>query len=86
MGNFSLIGASIVVLAKNHNPSIISKDWLIQNKIIEEEILNFTHLPIVSIIETNNINLFVDPNKLQLTIKKLAQKISKHYHRLFQNT
>ncbi|MCK4475777.1 MAG: hypothetical protein KAU16_03540 [Methanophagales archaeon] len=74
MGNFSLIEASIVVLAKNHNPSIVSKDWLTQNKIIEEEILNFTHLPVVSIIETNNFNLFVDPNKLQLTIKKISSE------------
>ena len=74
MGNFSLIGASIVVLAENHNPSIVSKDWLTQNKIIEEEILNFTHLPVVSITETNNFNLFIDPNKLQLTIKKISSE------------
>jgi hypothetical protein len=69
---FSLIEANIVVLAKNHNPSIVSKEWLIQNKIIDEQVLNFAHLPVVSVIETNNFNLIVDQNKLQLRIKKIS--------------
>jgi hypothetical protein len=34
---FSLTEANIVVLAKNHNPSIVYKEWLTQNKIIDEQ-------------------------------------------------
>ena len=71
---FSLVEANIVVLAKNHNPSIVSKEWLTQNKIIDEQILNFTHLPVVSVIETNNFNLTVDQNILQLRIKKISSE------------
>lgn len=71
---FSLIGANIVVLAKSHNPSIVSKEWLTQNKIITEQILGFTHLPVVSVIDTNNFNLMVDQDRLQLSLKKVDQK------------
>jgi hypothetical protein len=34
---FSLIEANILVLAKNHNPSIVSKEWSTPNKIIDEQ-------------------------------------------------
>lgn len=70
----SLIGANIVLLAKNHNPSIVSKEWLTQNKIITEQILDFTHLPVISVIDTNNFNLMVDQDRLQLSLKKVDQK------------
>lgn len=69
---FSLTGANIVVLAKNHNPSIVTKEWLTDNKIFEENIVNFVHTPIFSTVETNNFNLIVDSDRLQLSIKKVT--------------
>lgn len=69
---FRLTQTNIVVLAKNHNPTIVSKEWLIQNKIIEDQILNFSHVPVFSLIETDNFNLVVDPDRLQLSIKKIS--------------
>ena len=62
----------MIVLAKNHNPSIVSKEWLTRNKIIEEEITSFTHLPVVSVIDTNSFNLVVDPERLVLSVKKIS--------------
>lgn len=68
---FPLIRANLVVLAKNHNPSIVSKEWLTKNKIIEEQVTNFTHLPVVSVINTNNFSLVVDQERLMLSVKKI---------------
>lgn len=87
---FELIRANIVVLAKNHNPSIVSKEWLAQNKIIEEQIISFTHLPVLSVIDTDNFKLVVDEDRLQLSIKKISpdnlkalpQIILKHINQL----
>ncbi len=87
---FPLIRANLVIVAKHHNPSIVSKEWLSRNKIIEEQIINFTHLPVVSVIETNNFSLAVDQDRLQLSAKKitpenlktLPQIISKYIDRL----
>ena len=71
--DISLIGANIVVLAKNHNPSIISKEWLSQKEIIDGDFVNFTHTPAFSIVETEFFSLVVDPDRLQLTIKSDIQ-------------
>lgn len=76
--NVSLKSANIVVIAKNHNPSIISKEWLSQNKIIEEKVINFVHTPVFSVIETDNFNLIVDPDRLQVSVKKInSENINK---------
>ncbi|MDA2921025.1 hypothetical protein MYX76_16310 [Desulfobacterota bacterium AH_259_B03_O07] len=70
--DFQLIQSNIVVLANKHNPSIISKEWLSRNDIIEENIINFTHMPVASLVETTNYNLVVDQNRLQLSVKNLT--------------
>lgn len=66
----SLIGANIVLLAKNHNPSIVSRDWLSQRGILTDSIKSFTHTPALSVVETERFSFFVDPDRLQLGIKK----------------
>lgn len=65
----SLTGVNIVILAKNHNPSIISKDWLSQKGIIKDNIVSFTYTPAFSIVETENLSFYVDPIRLQLALK-----------------
>lgn len=65
----SLTGVNIVVLAKNHNPSIISKDWLSQKGIIKDNIVSFTYTPAFSVVETENLSFYVDPIRLQLALK-----------------
>ncbi len=67
--DISLIGANIIILAKNHNPSIISKEWLSQKNIIADNFINFTHTPAFSIVETESFSLVVDPDRLQLAVK-----------------
>lgn len=71
----SLIGASIVLLAKNHNPSIVSKDWLNQKGILTDNVTSFTHTPLYSVVETDNYSFIVDPDRLQLTAKNPSDDI-----------
>ena len=64
---------NIVILARNHNPSIATKDWLIENGIISknENITHFVHTPAFSVLETDVFSLTVDPDRLQIALKKL---------------
>lgn len=66
----SLGGANIVILAKNHNPTIVSKEWLTQKKIIGGDIVNFAHTPAFSVVETDIFGFIVDPERLQISVKK----------------
>ena len=65
----SLRVANIVILANTHNPSIISKEWLKEREVIEEAVVNFTHTPVFSIVETNNFLFIVNPDRLEISIK-----------------
>lgn len=68
--DLNLEGMNIIVLAKNHNPSIVSKEWLKDNKIIENNIINFAHTPAFSVVETETFSFVEDPDRLQVSIKK----------------
>jgi len=68
--NFSLESTNIVVQAKEHNPSIISKEWLANKGIIKEKVNNFAHTPVFSLIETDKFDCIVDPERLFLIGKK----------------
>jgi hypothetical protein len=69
-----LIEANIVLLAEQHNISIVSKEWLAQNDILTEAVVNFAHLPVASVIETGNFNFFVDLNNLRISLKNINKK------------
>lgn len=71
---FSLTGFTIVIFAKNHNPTIISKEWLTDKEIIKEKVNNFAHTPVFSVIQTEDYDLIVDPERLYLTGKKANDK------------
>ena len=64
--------ANIVILASNFNPSIISKDWLYQNNVLVETLVNFINTPVFSNSETNEFQMIVDENRLQLTLKRVS--------------
>ena len=67
---YLLIKATIVILAKNHNPSIVTKEWLSEKRIIDEKVINFVHTPPFSMVETEDFNLIIDQNRLEILIKK----------------
>lgn len=69
--NFTLESANVVILARNYNTSIVSKEWLYEKKIINEAVTNFIHSPVLSVVETGLLNLVVDENRLQISIKNV---------------
>ena len=72
----NLIDTNIVILAKNHNPTIISKEWLKLRGIVEENenFPKFTHTPILSYVETDNFRFIVDPDRLQISLVKISDE------------
>jgi len=73
-----LDGVNVVILAKNHNPSIVSREWLRDKKIIEGDITNFAHTPAFSVVETEMISIVEDPERLQISLKKdFSENITK---------
>jgi hypothetical protein len=63
--------ANIVILAEQHNPSIVTKDWLEQKGIIKD-IKEFANIPIFSMAKSEEFELIVDPNRLQLSLIKVT--------------
>ena len=49
--------ANIVLVALNHNPAIVSKEWLDQNDILKEEPINFSPSQNRSLVETSNYSI-----------------------------
>lgn len=73
MGNpFTLGGANIVILARNYNPSIVSKEWLYEKGIIKEAVTSFIHTPPLSVVETEQISFILDENRLQISLKNVT--------------
>lgn len=66
------IGANLVIIASNYNPSIVSKDWLRQKEIFPGPVSNFFHVPVFALIENDDFSLTVDEARLQVTIKRVT--------------
>ncbi len=52
--------ASIVVVAQNHNPSILSPDFLATKKILDSPVSNFAHTPVFSVVEYKDKGLTIN--------------------------
>jgi len=73
LGNpFTLSGTNIVILARNYNPSIVSKEWLYEKNIVRETVTNFVHTPPLSVVETERISFVLDENRLQISLKSIT--------------
>jgi len=66
----NLVNINIVLIARNHNPAIPTKDWLLHKKIFDEKPLSFVNTPVLSLFESPKFNFSVDDNRLQLSAKK----------------
>ena len=69
---FTLSGTNIVILARNYNPSIVSKEWLYEKNIVKETVTNFVHTPPLSVVETDGISFVLDENRLQISLKSIT--------------
>ena len=67
--------SNIVILASNHDPRIVTKDWLNQKKILTEESINYIHTPGFSLVETGNYTLQIDQQQLNIGLKNFNENI-----------
>ena len=65
---------SVVILAKAHNPSILSPDWLKRNEVITEKPKQFALTPDFALFDSKNFNLIVDRQRFQLNVKAMTPK------------
>ena len=63
---------NIIIIARNYNPSIVSKDWVLDKALLTEPIDNFTHTPLFSFVENKSHSLIVDSDRLQISVKILS--------------
>lgn len=68
--SFPLVNSNITIIAKEHNPSIISQEWLMKKKLISEKVINFAQTPVFSVVETDSFDCVIDPERLFLNAKK----------------
>lgn len=69
----TLKGANVVIIASSFNPSIVSKDWLINKGVVKELPKNFTHTPGFSFFESENFKITLLPDRFQLELKKIDE-------------
>ena len=67
--------ANIVILASNHDPRIVTKDWLNQKGILTEESINHIHTPGFSLVETGNYSLQIDQQRLNIGLKHFNENL-----------
>lgn len=73
----SLSHANIVVLARNFNPSIVSKDWLWKKQIIRESASNFVFTAPFVRLDGPSFAFALDESRLQLTLRDPAGGLTK---------
>ena len=65
----SLRGATIVILARKHNPTIASKEWLAEKEVLQGPFSQFLHHDALSMAEGKHITLTLDENRLSLSLR-----------------
>ena len=68
-----VVNANIVLLA-THTPAIVTADWVEKKKIITEKQVNAVNTPTISIFESQNYLLTVEPIRLKLSSKKAVNE------------
>ena len=63
------IQGNIVLVATNHRPDIVSKEWLSQNDILREAPINFVHHQNFSLVDTKNFSINVLQQRLTITAR-----------------
>ena len=61
--------ASIVLAASNHNPEIVSKEWLNQNDLLVEEPVNFSPGQNLLLVETANYSINVAQQRVTIATR-----------------
>lgn len=72
-----LIQGNIVLIAPDHSPNVVSKEWLYQKGILQETPIKFVHHHNVSLVETENFVINVLEQQATITALNLDEEILK---------
>ena len=64
---YKLIGANVTILANTHNPSIATRDWLLNKGVFEEPVVESINTPVFSMSKTKRYQLVVDDRRLVIS-------------------
>ena len=67
--------ANIILVAPNHRPDIVSKEWLNQKNILNEIPTNFEHRQNRSLVETVNYSINVVQQRVTIVAKNSDQEV-----------
>lgn len=67
--------ANIVLAAPNHNPDIVSKEWLKQNDILKEDPIHFLPRPNHLLVETPNYSINLVQQRMTIATRNPNPKI-----------
>lgn len=70
----SLRGAAIVILARKHNPTIASKEWLERKRIVAGPFGQFVHHDAISVVEGQHVSLMLDESRLNLSLRNPTEE------------
>ena len=70
MGSVELISSDMVLLAKSHNPSILSPEWLKKKCGIKDDPKQFVHTPDFSMFDSESVQIVVDQIRMQTVSKR----------------
>ena len=70
-----LVQGNIVIVAPDHRPNVVSKEWLYQKNILKEAALNFVHHQNFSLVETTNFSVNVVQQLLTIAAKNSNQEM-----------
>lgn len=73
--------ATIVILASSFNPSIVTKDWLIREGIVQEDAIKFANVPTFSLFESESFVITVTPDRFEVVLK-IAKPVDYRTHDL----
>ena len=73
-----LTQANIVILASNHDPGIVSKEWLNQKGILTEVPVNYINTPGFFASRNRKHALHIDPQRLNINLKNFNQNLLMH--------
>lgn len=66
-----LYRANLVILARAHNPSILSPDWVAKYCGLDEEAGKFIHTPDFSMFDCDSLQIVLDQARMQVNSKQI---------------
>jgi len=73
MDAFVATEVNVVVLANSHNPTIVTKDWLTQHRVVPATVSKFLNTPALSVVEYEDDGISIQVEAPRLIVTQRAE-------------